>query len=1001
MIRRKSILPYLRATAWALSLASAATLSAQSADSASSETPDTDDEETLVTLSPFEVRADKDVGYMASSTLAGSRLNTELKDVAAPISVFTKEFLDDIGLVDVQQALEYGLNSLQDIEGTGNVFVGSNGTFKMRGISGGGRARNYFGTGLNIDFYNTERLDFSRGPNAILFGQGSPAGIINTSTKFARIGKDFRAVTARFGSYDDRRVTVDVNESLGDKLALRANLLWEEVNGYREFEFQDKTGVALAGTWRPFQNTQIKVEGEWMDRKETRSRPWPPVDQFSVWEAAGSPTSGSATAWGNAVPNTSGLTNLMYFANGPLAGQAIWNTSARGFRLSNGPGVISGLNTTAQVLDFSLVPRNSNFAGPGARVDSDSTVGGIYLEQRLGEDLVVELASFAQYEEFTTVGYVNFGQIGVRYDANAYIPQFDASGNLTGTVANPNVGKMILTALGASGNNSHAFSKSYGLTHRATANYELDFGKIFQNENLTSWLGRHSLAALYEMGESDGDRRAQRRVNTSPLRPGGPNSNYFTAANHVPVASYLDPWSSNVKERGYVDPGMLDIPDQTIRGNSAFALKQELKNQSWTGNESERDSWMFATQSRFWNERIVALFGWRHDESKGWSSTQVTQPGTGEVTGFIMNSVPNNVSDLNPRGITEGDTFTRGVVFHALPNLVSLYYNQASNFQGNAVAEVFGVNNNLALIGNREGEGKDAGVKLFLFDGKLNATIGWYETGDVNQAISVNGLYAVYMDGIEDAIHTATNAPGTPIDVGGTAALPQRDSRDFTSTGIEVEITANPTRNLRITANLYKADTENSNLMPWVQRYIEDNRARWESRPNDPIDQVTYGQGIAATVGQVVDQIDAQLVTDLASEGQRPVRDREYTVNLFGTYTFEDSSVLRGFAIGLGAQHRGPSLLAYRVYTDGGPAFTPAYTQYNAMLSYRRKLSDKVNLRVQLNVDNLLDELDPQAVAGGEPPNLATNTLPLIDGVAYNIMLPEPRRFSLTTTLEF
>ena len=47
-------------------------------------------ETTTVLLSPFEVRTDKDTGYVASNTLAGSRLNTKLADTPAAISVLTR-----------------------------------------------------------------------------------------------------------------------------------------------------------------------------------------------------------------------------------------------------------------------------------------------------------------------------------------------------------------------------------------------------------------------------------------------------------------------------------------------------------------------------------------------------------------------------------------------------------------------------------------------------------------------------------------------------------------------------------------------------------------------------------------------------------------------------------------------------------------------------------------------------------------------------------------------
>src|SRR5262245_32692612 len=46
--------------------------------------------EPTIVLSPFEVVAEEDSGYKATSTLAGTRLRSELKDLAASISVVTK-----------------------------------------------------------------------------------------------------------------------------------------------------------------------------------------------------------------------------------------------------------------------------------------------------------------------------------------------------------------------------------------------------------------------------------------------------------------------------------------------------------------------------------------------------------------------------------------------------------------------------------------------------------------------------------------------------------------------------------------------------------------------------------------------------------------------------------------------------------------------------------------------------------------------------------------------
>ena len=59
----------------------------------------------VLTLTPFSVTADADTGYIARDSLAGSRLNTSLKDTAASLSVMTKEFLEDIGATTLEEAM--------------------------------------------------------------------------------------------------------------------------------------------------------------------------------------------------------------------------------------------------------------------------------------------------------------------------------------------------------------------------------------------------------------------------------------------------------------------------------------------------------------------------------------------------------------------------------------------------------------------------------------------------------------------------------------------------------------------------------------------------------------------------------------------------------------------------------------------------------------------------------------------------------------------------------
>src|ERR1700676_2737226 len=65
----------------------------------------------VVTLNPFEVDASKDIGYYAENTLAGSRLRTNVGDLASSITVVTKQQLDDTGALNIHDVFLYEANT--------------------------------------------------------------------------------------------------------------------------------------------------------------------------------------------------------------------------------------------------------------------------------------------------------------------------------------------------------------------------------------------------------------------------------------------------------------------------------------------------------------------------------------------------------------------------------------------------------------------------------------------------------------------------------------------------------------------------------------------------------------------------------------------------------------------------------------------------------------------------------------------------------------------------
>ncbi|MBC9868537.1 MAG: TonB-dependent receptor, partial [Opitutae bacterium] len=73
-----------------------------------------EDEEEIFELSPFTIDATQDEGYLATTTLAGTRIRTSTRDIGASISIITEEFLEDTGATDAESLLYH----------VGNVDVG-------------------------------------------------------------------------------------------------------------------------------------------------------------------------------------------------------------------------------------------------------------------------------------------------------------------------------------------------------------------------------------------------------------------------------------------------------------------------------------------------------------------------------------------------------------------------------------------------------------------------------------------------------------------------------------------------------------------------------------------------------------------------------------------------------------------------------------------------------------------------------------------------------------
>lgn len=235
-------------------LGSGALALGQTAPSAS---PPPDSEVAAVELSPFVVESTEDAGYMANSTLAGTRLNTSLKDVGAAVSVYTEEFLTDIGVQNLEDILTYTTGT--EGGGINGNFTGISGESsdaaredpssvnRVRALATATRTRDYFPTDIPSDTFNFGTLTVSRGPNAVLAGIGSAGGVIDATMRQATY-KDNNQIVVRVGDYGTHREEFHFNRVLvPNRVALRLDLL-NENQGYRQEPTYEKDQRLYAAT---------------------------------------------------------------------------------------------------------------------------------------------------------------------------------------------------------------------------------------------------------------------------------------------------------------------------------------------------------------------------------------------------------------------------------------------------------------------------------------------------------------------------------------------------------------------------------------------------------------------------------------------------------------------------------------------------------------------------------------------------------------------------------
>lgn len=268
----------------------------------------------VIVLSPFTVDASRDQGYFAQNTLAGSRMNTNIADLGASISVVTKQQFEDTASTDINDIFRYEVNTegsltytqpTQSMRNDGVLDVNAGGTQgnnmtpytnaqanRVRGLGAPSSAINYYPSigAVPFDSYNTQSVEISRGPNSMLFGLGSPAGIVNQSTAQAMLNRDTANLSARADQYGSFRSSFNFNRGLiEDKLAVYGAVLYDDRRFDRKPAYDETKRAYGAITFKPFSKTILRANVEAYRNQNHRPNTLTPRDFVTQWNLAGRP----------------------------------------------------------------------------------------------------------------------------------------------------------------------------------------------------------------------------------------------------------------------------------------------------------------------------------------------------------------------------------------------------------------------------------------------------------------------------------------------------------------------------------------------------------------------------------------------------------------------------------------------------------------------------------------------------------------------------------------
>src|SRR5215208_5905372 len=163
------------------------------------------------------------IEYGVRRTSTATKTNTDIRNIPQALTVVSSGQIADQQLRSVSDLLNF-------VPGASYGSGESNrDTIVLRGNTS---TADFFVDGVRDDvqyfrdFYNADRVEVLRGPNAMIFGRGGGGGILNRVLKRPSLTA-YRQGTASGDRFGDRRFTADFDQPLSYGIGVRLNGMFE------------------------------------------------------------------------------------------------------------------------------------------------------------------------------------------------------------------------------------------------------------------------------------------------------------------------------------------------------------------------------------------------------------------------------------------------------------------------------------------------------------------------------------------------------------------------------------------------------------------------------------------------------------------------------------------------------------------------------------------------------------------------------------------------------